>query len=1058
MQKLAKRTLAFLLVVSMLCGMMVMTASAITATPESDGSYYYDFTVASHSVDGDGVVKTAMPWISYTSSTNTAKFIHGWGERNIFALTAPQIPIWESYYNTGKWSYTIPEDATTDPAGQPTGKITYTANLTWLPLVQSNGSNLTTVGGWSSTAANPSYRGYDGLQFISRKEGTSTAKTNEWIALQLKAPSVGKYSVELDYTKLTNGCKSAALYLLPGAATAEQIEAAIANDTGKLGSVDFSGSGWQRDKNIALNDILCDTPAEAYTLVLYSELNKNGTTDEGVEARAVIDGLRLTPAEEELPGDVVYDLGIVKKDQPLSGANLADATTAAALDEKYATNGWDYLGTTFTGNATIVGYSAIYGYLQFMTSGTNGYVAFKLKSPGEGTYKLDMTGNAAGAPNADPTAKNGATTHLWMDAYIVKLDATMDEANYAQYLATAEKIGTYDPAYKTFAEQAQAADPTKLDYAKRMHTDEITAGYEFEAGAEYILYLQRSPEADTTQDTKNNNYSPANAYISCINATFVPKTVATIGKDYTPPADKDYVFTRRAEGMVNNYAATTGTLDSTEGGYPITTTSPKNVTVTYGDKTLTGKTLAANWAVLRYGNSTAASGGNVYWFNNYNADTATATMDVVTTINYNLKRFLDSNYNTSGWQLLGSSVANNGLILNDGYMQAYTIDKDNYVAFKLQSPGTGDFELDMKVYHPTATGDVEGRHMGMLIYIVEADKAVYSVDDSLKITATLPETPNAVYAPAYKTGEAEAATVDAPLVDFNDPTKSFTYSFEEGKEYIVYIVRDNRDGVNYNTNTGTDVNGDGVLYYTPNNMYLNGIYAKSISEATTAEKFTTLNAALDAAAEAGETVYLQSDILQGSVSVPEGVTLDLNGYKLTTSAFSTVEGGKITDSVGTGLLNTTASGATFLGDNPLAENTLPIYDAAKTGYRFFDYSYNAWGTDDDALYDNGVDGAVRFWYQIIFADAEAYDLIATGNSGVQLGVNVNLNGEEVQKCVFKYADETEGTWMQAWASAKAAWLWVRIQDAADIEGLSIAPVITAGGLDIELAEIESVQQ
>jgi hypothetical protein len=236
-------------------------------------------------------------------------------------------------------------------------------------------------------------------------------------------------------------------------------------------------------------------------------------------------------------------------------------------------------------------------------------------------------------------------------------------------------------------------------------------------------------------------------------------------------------------------------------------------------------------------------------------------------------------------------------------------------------------------------------------------------------------------------------------------------------------------------------------------MYLNGIYAKSISEAFTAEKFTTLTAAIDAA-EAGETIYLQSDILLSSVSVPAGVTLDLNGYKLTTSAFTTFEGGKIVDSVGTGLLNTLARGATFLGNNPLAENTLPIYDAAKTGYRFFVYSYKAWGTDDDAKYDNGVVGAKRFWYQILFEDDAAYELIATGNSGVQLGVNVNLNGKVVQECTFKYADESESTWMQDWASAKAAWLWVRIQDAADIEGLSITPVISVGGADIKLAPVQ----
>ena len=208
---------------------------------------------------------------------------------------------------------------------------------------------------------------------------------------------------------------------------------------------------------------------------------------------------------------------------------------------------------------------------------------------------------------------------------------------------------------------------------------------------------------------------------------------------------------------------------------------------------------------------------------------------------------------------------------------------------------------------------------------------------------------------------------------------------------------------------------------------------------------------------------LQSNILLNEVVLPENITLDLNGYKLTTSNFTTIEGGKIIDSVGTGLLNVLADNVTFEGNNPLAENTLPIYDAANTGYRFFEYSYSAWGADDDAQYKDrkggGIEGAVRFWYQILFEDDAAYELIAAGNSGVQLGVNVYQNGEMVQACNFKYADESESTWMQDWASDKAAWLWVRVLDAAGVEGLSIEPVISAGGLkDIKLAEIPSVQQ
>lgn len=994
MQKLAKRTLAFLLVVSMLCGMMVMTASAITATPESDGSYYYDFTVASHNVV-DGVVETAMPWISYTEETNTAKFISGWGERCLFTnLTEPQRAIWESYYNKGMWSTTVPEDATTVPEKQPTGKITYTANLTWLPLISSNGSNLATIGGYSSTRDNPSYRGYDGLQFIPRKAGTSNAKTNEWIALQLKAPAVGKYSVELDYTMLSNGGKSAALYLLPGAATAEQIEAAIANDTGKLGSVDFSGSGWNRDKNIALNDIVCDTPAEAYTLVLRSELNKEGTTAEGVEARAVIDGLRLTPVAENYgeASNVVYDFRVanapnstIAAGTQLSSGGMANivATVDEALNTMYANEqiNWDFAGATSTGR---MDFNA--DYAQFYTLGKNAsainstYVAFKLRSPGEGQYTLDMTGYVASVKSNDGLGTH--TAHLWLYAYLVKADSTKTYAEQFEDAKAAGFNGEFTPTYKANRTSSERYDTETL----------LT--YDFEEGAEYILFLKRHDQADmTSNEAANTNYSPNHLYIQTITAVPVPPVVATIGEDVIPPADVSYDF--------NLYAQNSATFPD-----------------------------------------------------------QTQLID--------LKDEISKQYAINGWDYLGSTAANNKRVYSTAKGLEFngmgTVAKPNYAAFKLKAPGAGEYTLDFTTYIAgrfSEYKDKEGNvlntadlyaHLWMNVYLVKVDPSMTYEEQWAVVSAG---EPTGEYTPEYKTRAATGiVTEDAACVSF---------VFEEGAEYILFLARHQDADTD---NKAVEGNEDASRKYSPNNIYLSAITAKSTVEAVTAEKCTTLTEAIDKA-EAGETIKLQSNILLSSVSVPENVTLDLNGYKLTTSAFTTFEGGKIIDSVGTGLLNVLADGVTFEGNNPLAENTLPIYDAANTGYRFFEYSYSAWGADDDAQYkdreEGGVEGAVRFWYQLNFADAKAYELIAAGNSGVQLGIDVNLNGEVIQKCNFKYADESESTWMQDWASLKAdgeaKWLWVRIQNAAGVEGLSITPVISAGGLkDIELAEIPSVQQ
>lgn len=137
-----------------------------------------------------------------------------------------------------------------------------------------------------------------------------------------------------------------------------------------------------------------------------------------------------------------------------------------------------------------------------------------------------------------------------------------------------------------------------------------------------------------------------------------------------------------------------------------------------------------------------------------------------------------------------------------------------------------------------------------------------------------------------------------------------------------------------------------------------------------------------------------------SVTIPEGVTLDLNGKKL---AANVIGQGKLTDS-------SAAAGAVISSNAPTCGvNANELLLKTETGYQIFDY------TLESADVEKAEDGkSVNFWFDVRFAEAQAtdaYTAIAAGNSG--FGLTAQLSWDNGTPLTAQFG---EGKSVQDWAS------------------------------------------
>lgn len=137
-----------------------------------------------------------------------------------------------------------------------------------------------------------------------------------------------------------------------------------------------------------------------------------------------------------------------------------------------------------------------------------------------------------------------------------------------------------------------------------------------------------------------------------------------------------------------------------------------------------------------------------------------------------------------------------------------------------------------------------------------------------------------------------------------------------------------------------------------------------------------------------------------SVTIPEGVTLDLNGKKL---AADVIGQGKLTDS-------SAAAGVVISSNAPTCGvNANELLLKTETGYQIFDY------TLESADVEKAEDGkSVNFWFDVRFAEAQAtaaYTAIAAGNSG--FGLTAQLSWDNGTPLTAQFG---EGKSVQDWAS------------------------------------------
>ena len=222
---------------------------------------------------------------------------------------------------------------------------------------------------------------------------------------------------------------------------------------------------------------------------------------------------------------------------------------------------------------------------------------------------------------------------------------------------------------------------------------------------------------------------------------------------------------------------------------------------------------------------------------------------------------------------------------------------------------------------------VEGFAADTLTYQVPGTTVAATTDVNAGITV-LPENDGVVriltIAEDGSAAKTYAVTLEAPCAHANTEVRNAADAT---------CTTDGYTGDTYCTDCGKVVTAGTVIPATGHN-YVDGVCTNCgdvlnyvAQNAATNEKYTTLEAALNAAA-AGETVKLMADVTEGYVLVAPGTTLDLNGHVLTADYAVGFDTANIVDAAGGGKLVTGMQNVVLDEENTM----IPVYDG--TGYVF----------------------------------------------------------------------------------------------------------------------------
>ncbi len=188
-------------------------------------------------------------------------------------------------------------------------------------------------------------------------------------------------------------------------------------------------------------------------------------------------------------------------------------------------------------------------------------------------------------------------------------------------------------------------------------------------------------------------------------------------------------------------------------------------------------------------------------------------------------------------------------------------------------------------------------------------------------------------------------------------------------------------------------NGNGTYGITSAPVTVNGV------------GYTTLAEALAAAnsSSTAVTVKLHRDSTEAMVMVGSSVTLDLNGYKLTASMLASFGNIIDGDKGGKGAFISNAASTVISANNAF----MPLYDSANGCYRLYAYEFVSKGSQIVSS------NSIKYGVALRFANTEAFDLIANGDSGLSFNFKLVLNDKTNSPQNFDYS----GTVLKNWATA-----------------------------------------
>lgn len=174
---------------------------------------------------------------------------------------------------------------------------------------------------------------------------------------------------------------------------------------------------------------------------------------------------------------------------------------------------------------------------------------------------------------------------------------------------------------------------------------------------------------------------------------------------------------------------------------------------------------------------------------------------------------------------------------------------------------------------------------------------------------------------------------------------------------------------------------------------------------TFAKEFQTV---LNEAAAAGQDVLkMEADVMIDGLLVPEGITLDLNGHKLTVDVVS-AQGGVIDSKDGVGgvvIAKNDTEAQSHLLQLSVDNAALPLYDEVFGGYRFFNCTIEHKGREKDGDYQFGYILRMSDAAFALLVDADG-DGVIDADMALNYDITIQVDDKEPVQLLRKFSANT----------------------------------------------------